>query len=109
MTGFSKQVRDLVLKRADGRCEKCGMFTDVLQLHHRRARGMGSTRRPESNQPSNAAAICPPCHTHIESRRADALFQGWLVRQEKSPAETPVFRWGQWVLLRDDGGVEVRA
>ena len=109
MTGFSRSVRDTVLKRADGRCERCGMFTDGLQLHHRRARGMGSTRRPESNWPSNAAAICPPCHQHIESRRADAMFQGWLVRQEQSPAEIPVFRFGQWVLLTDDGSVVVRA
>lgn len=108
MTGFSRGVRDIVLRRADGRCERCGMFTDLLQLHHRRPRAAGGSRRPDTNLASNAAALCPGCHVVTESRRADAMFQGWLVRQEQSPAQTPVFRWGQWVLLGDDGGVVVR-
>lgn len=108
MTGFPKQVRDVVLRRADGRCERCGMFTDTLQLHHRRPRAAGGSRRPDTNVASNAAALCAGCHVVTESRRADAMFQGWIVRQQKSPADTPVFRLGQWVLFGDDGSIKVR-
>jgi hypothetical protein len=69
---------------------------------------MGSTRRPESNMPANGLALCLVCHLMVESNRELALENGWLVRQEQCPAEIPVFRFGQWVLLGDDGGMEVR-
>lgn len=99
MTGFPPKVRDLVLRRADGRCERCGMFTDAMQLHHRRARGMGGSTAVDTNTAANALALCVNCHRDVESMRVDSVNLGFLVRQGFDPAAVPVFRRGQWSLL----------
>jgi hypothetical protein len=52
---------------------------------------------------------CLNCHALIESQRADAMFAGFLVSQYADPADTPVWRLGQWVVLDDMGGWTVRA
>lgn len=103
-TGFPPVVRSLVLDRSGGKCEKCGEFHSDAALHHRRPRGSGSTRRPETNLPSNALLLCAACHRHVESYRTQAFDQGWLVRQSHQPADIPVLRRGQMVLLDDEGG-----
>lgn len=105
MSGFSKNVRALVTARAGGRCEKCGITGHGLQYHHRRPRGMGSTRRPDSNQAANCVLVCPDCHSHIESYRTESIVEGWLVRQHKQPSETPIWRHSLWVFLDDYGYV----
>lgn len=105
MTGFSKQVREIIAERAGGRCERCGRQTWDMQAHHRRARGMGSTKRPETNQPANGVWVDGECHAWIESHRTQALADGWLVRQSDTPASVPVFRRGVWVWLSDDGSI----
>ena len=105
MTGFDKRTRDVVIERAQGHCEICGVHRPE-QLHHRRPRGKGGSRRPDTNLPSNALAICAPCHGDAEYNRALALDRGWLVRQTFTPATVPVQRHGgTWVLLLDDGTV----
>lgn len=108
MSGFSAVVRQQVRERAGiqgehVKCEVCGAWSDIVQLHHRRARGMGSTKRPETNLPSNSLACCGGCHQMIESWRADALKKGWLLRQWDDPAATPVQLWDGLYLLSDDG------
>ena len=104
-TGFSAEVRSLIMARCQGCCEVCGM-DGVDHIHHRRARAMGSTRRPETNLPGNGLAVSAACHTMLESRRALALSRGWLVRQTETPTAVPVLRFGaEWVYLTDDGGV----
>lgn len=105
MTGFSKKVRAVVTDRAAGRCELCGVTEAGLQYHHRRPRGMGGSRRADTNQASNCALLCPKCHCLIESNRTEAKKRGWLVRQGHNPAQVPVFREGRWVLLDDHGCV----
>jgi len=62
LTGFSPLVRSLIYERSAGRCEICDEWASDAQLHHRRARGMGSTRRPDTNLPSNALLLCAACH-----------------------------------------------
>jgi hypothetical protein len=104
MTGFPKKVRDVVTLRANGFCERCGV-NEPAQLHHRRCRGMGGSKAADTNTAPNALAVCEPCHRDIESHREDALKFGWLVRQGANPAEVPVFRRGQWVVLTDSGAV----
>lgn len=107
MTGFSRQVRDIVTERAQDHCEACGVDAPQ-QYHHRRARGMGSTKNPEANLASNCLFISAHCHQFIESQRALALDRGWLIRQGQNPAQVPVLRHGSdWVLLLEDGGVFV--
>lgn len=102
-TGFPPLVRTLVYERCAGRCEICDEWTSDLQLHHRRARGAGSTRRPETNYPSNCLALCMMDHLRCESHRTQAYENGWLVRQSHPPAAVPVLRRGMWVLLDDEG------
>ncbi|NIL77656.1 hypothetical protein RhoFasB10_03805 [Rhodococcus sp. B10] len=104
-TGFSPQTKSVVRQRSGGLCERCGLDWAV-QDHHRRARGMGGTRRASTNAASGCLAVCLRCHNRIESARADALQHGWLVPQHKEPADVPVLYRGQLVLLDDAGGIE---
>lgn len=93
----------MVMARARGLCERCGYGASDVQLHHRRPRAAGGSRRGDTNTPSNAAWLCGACHRHVEAYRTSAYSDGWLVRQSHSPLATPVLRLGQWVLLDDDG------
>lgn len=104
MSGFSPSVRRVIHQRAELWCERCGMRRGV-QAHHRRARGMGSTKQPETNEPSNGGWLCLECHTWAESHRAAALSEGWLVPQTGAPASTPVLYRGTWVYLDDLGNL----
>lgn len=105
MTGFSKQVREIITERAGGCCERCGRRTWDMQAHHRRPRGAGGSRRPETNQAANGVLLDADCHRWIEANRASALSDGWLVRQSDTPATVPVFRRGVYVWLSDDGSI----
>jgi len=102
--GFTPAVKALVSERSGGLCERCGRHEPDMQYHHRRARGMGSTKRPDTNQPANCLHVSAACHAIIESLRAEAYEFGWLVRQHQTPADIPVLRRGVWVLLDNDGG-----
>lgn len=105
LTGFSPKVRELALERSGGICECCAA-APVQQLHHRRARGAGGSKRVDTNEVSNLFAICEPCHRHIESHRAEALVNGWLVRQGKNPAGTEIlYRKTDWAFLTPDGSI----
>lgn len=105
MTGFSKPVRDIITRRANGACERCGLAAPAYQIHHRRPRGIGGSKRHDTNQASNALFVCVACHCAIESDRSLSLENGWLVRQGQEPFLVPVFRRGEWVRLYDDGTV----
>lgn len=104
MTGFPKKVRDIIFERANDHCEVCGQDRPQ-QLHHRRPRGHGGTKRPETNYPSNGLAVSTHCHhTIVEANPELARDRGWKVPQYLNPADVPVLRHGsEWVLLRDDG------
>lgn len=105
VSGFPQSVRQLVRERAMDSCEVCWFGTHDLQFHHRRPRGMGSTRRTDANTAANCLLLCLGCHERIESHREYARQRGYLVRQYHRPREVPVSRWGnEWVLLDDLGG-----
>lgn len=108
MTGFTPQVRSIVHQRADWWCERCGM-TRGVQMHHRRARGMGGTNRPETNRPSAAGWLCLKCHCWVENNRDAARNEGWLVRQTDNPADIPVMYRGGKVILDDLGNLRSAA
>lgn len=107
MTGFSQEVRQLINQRSDGVCEvqvRCqGRAAPGWQLHHRRARGMGSSKRPETNMPANALAVCVDCHHWIEHNREIARGNGWLLKQTQMPELVPVLRRHVWSWLNNDG------
>ena len=102
-TGPTQAVRDSVFAR-DRACIVCG-GSDYLQVHHRRARGMGGTRRAETNDAANLVLVCLEHHAWIESNREVALDRGLLVPQAGDPASVPLIRHGAWVFLTDDGRV----
>lgn len=95
----------MIIERSQGSCERCD-FAPVEQLHHRRPRGAGGSKRDDTNTPANAFAICEPCHRYIESNRSEALDKGWLVRQGKSPAGTELLYRSRLAFLGVDGSID---
>lgn len=75
-------------------------------LHHRRPRAMGGTRRRDANSPANLLSLCAACHGYVESNRAEALSNGWIVLQTQDPAVVAVLvaERSRWVYLTADGG-----
>ena len=104
-TGFPLSVRCTVIDRAKGICEVCGADGPWLQVHHRRPRAMGGSRRDDTNTAANAILCCEPCHSNIESHRWLAQERGLLLKQHQSPSEVPVSFHGVFYYLRDDGSV----
>lgn len=104
---FSTKTRDLVLSRAQDKCERCGGRITQAQIHHRKPRGMGGSKNPEVGSPANAMLVHPACHAWIESHREQAYENGWLVHSWQEPSKIPVKRGFDWVTLRDDGSVEL--
>lgn len=102
-TGPSAAARDAVYARAQYRCEVCGDSTGPFQLHHRRARGMGGTRRIDTNSPANLLLLCSYDHRAIESFRDLARAEGRLVSQHHDPAEVHVRLGRTWQYLTADG------
>jgi 5-methylcytosine-specific restriction protein A len=101
-TGPNQAVRDDVLDRDGHACIVCGT-SQLLQLHHRRARSMGGTRRADANLCANLITLCLTCHATVESRREWAIGQGLLVGQHETPSTVPVWYGHAWMLLADDG------
>lgn len=104
MAGFSRQCVAVMLDRSLGWCERCG-GERINDAHHRRPRGMGSTLRPETNQPSNGLMLGRKCHDWVESHRAESYEHGWLVHQSVDPREVPVLYRGTLVYLDDLGNM----
>lgn len=97
MTGPDLATRQLVIDRAQRRCERCRQPGE--QIHHRKPRGMGGTSDPAINALPNLVFVCGDCHREIESHRSDAYESGWLVRRWRDPAE--VTAW-------DLAGIEIQ-
>jgi hypothetical protein len=66
---------------------------------------MGGSRATDTNGAANCVLLCIYCHRDIEAYREAAIDFGFLVPQGKKPAETPLRRHKQWVLLDDFGYV----
>ena len=105
MTGFSPKTRRLIYERACGLCESC--TRPGAEIHHRRPRGAGGSKDPLTNTAANGVLLCSGCHRWIESHRADALDEGWLVRQSQDPRTVPLlYRGSKWACLTLDGGID---
>lgn len=109
-TGPTASVVTLVLKRSEGRCEKCstelsGERGTGWHIHHRRPRRTGGSRLADTNSPANLLALCPDCHSIVESYRADSYAHGWLLHAADTPAAEPVLlaRGSHWTYLNDAG------
>lgn len=104
-TGPDRATREQVWWRDRDRCVMCGKST--RQIHHRRPRGMGGTRDPLVNDPSNLLLLCGSgttgCHGWVESHRAEALRDGWLVSKWGDPAAVPISVGHRAIWLGHDG------
>lgn len=107
---FSVTTRQIILARAGGYCERRGCTAPASNIHHRRARGMGGDRRPETSSASNGVALCGSgtqgCHGWVEAHPNEARELGLRVHRNHDPAEIPVYLRRGWVLLTDDGRAE---
>lgn len=103
------EVRHLVILRAGGYCELCATRPGG-SVHHRKPQQMGGTRDPLIHSLANLLLVCGTgttgCHQRIESNRALAYQNGWLVHRSDDPAKVPVMRRGRMVLLAHTGDVE---
>ena len=113
----SKRTRLLVLTRDGWLCQVCGRnlaaayLRGDYSLQHRRNRGMGGSKRADTNGPANLLTTCGSatspggCHAWIEANPVWAAEHGYRISQSQTPAEVPVFTIHRgWVLLDDHGG-----
>jgi hypothetical protein len=110
------KVRREVIARDHHSCRWCGRFVDVesgwYSLQHRRARGMGGTRRVDTDLACNLVLVCgtgtTECHGYIESHREEAVSRGFNVADRHNPALVPLLdHMGRWFRFDALGGVEV--
>lgn|SRR5690606_11338268 len=111
-TGPTAATRRLVLERDGGACAWCGGVVGggAYSLQHRRARGMGGTRRRDANSPANLVTVCGSattgCHGWIESHPGEAERRGFRLRQLADPVDVPVmYAGGAWFRLDHVGGL----
>lgn len=105
--GFPRAVKALIFVRGGGRCEidSCG---PIDHYHHRAPRSLGGSKAPWVNRAANGLGLGSACHEHVESHRAEAYENGWLVSRNgiRTAAEVPVWLRERLVLLADDGNIE---
>lgn len=112
-TGPTKEAVEAALERAGFSCMICNhMLGDRRgvdwSIQHRRPRGKGGTRWPGINLLSNIGPLCGSgvdgCHGEVESYRAAAVDDGWLVKWPLDPATIPVLLHRErYVYLTNDG------
>lgn len=109
-TGPTVGTRKLVMARGDNHCERCGKtITGAYSIHHRKPRGMGGTKDPAANSPSNLVLLCGSattpdgCHTSVERFRQAAITTGFIVTRTADPETVPIKLVTGWYLLRPDG------
>jgi hypothetical protein len=110
---FTQETKALIWLREAGCCAACGRNLNDGSWYshqHRRARGMGGSRRASTSDCTNGLLVCGSatsrggCHLAIEAHPAWALSKGYRVGQTRDPATIPVWVAHQgWVYLTADG------
>lgn len=100
--GSQSQGRTLVAARSGGLCEICAL-APAREWHHRKNRSQGGTWAA-----SNGMHLCSGDHAWITEHPEQAARNGWTVRSHEDPAAASCYRRGLWVLLKDDGSVELK-
>lgn len=104
---FSPQVKAQIKARENNCCGSCGrnVATTGWVHQHRRARGAGGSRLPDTGSVVNGVLQCVPCNVETEAHPSDALELGYRVPQGSDPALFPIRIEGRgWVLLSALGG-----
>jgi hypothetical protein len=115
-TGPDAHTVDVTLERDHWSCVTCsdaifGERGRDWSIGHRRPRRMGGDPRPDTNLPSNLITLhgdgVSSCHGMLESNRALAYDQGWLLHDVDVPSQVPILHATHgWVHLTDDGRIE---
>lgn len=106
------ESRRLVIERANGLCERCGLSVAGVpySIHHRRTAGMGGSKDPASHAPSNLLLLdgsgTTGCHGWVTTHFAESFETGLVVSRWQNPAEIPVlvFMHAPRKVLLDDNG-----
>lgn len=118
-TGPDAATVAVVVEREQGRCVRCaiairGERGRDWSIQHRRARGSGGDRRPETNQAHNLLLMCGSgttlCHGWVEHNPTAAAEHGWAISRYADPAAEFVdhaIHGRVWLLA--DGGISHRA
>ena len=97
------RARRMLAERSGGVCETC-RSARASDYQHRVNRSQGG-----GWQLSNALHLCHDCHMWIHRNPNTANKRGWHLKSWQSPAESPALLGHAWVLLTDDGSMEVTA
>ena len=101
---FSPIIREKIIERAGGCCERCARGGRWFEVHHRSPRGMGGVDNEWTGLASNGLLLCGRCHRWVEANRPESIEHGWLVQHGDDPELQPVLlHSGQLVLLDRDG------
>lgn len=114
MSGPTPAVREQVRERDLYTCQLRGCYIGPLNpdysLQHRRCRGMGGSKRPDTNLPANLVLVCgsatTKCHGWIEANPIEAERLGFRVRQGANPASVPITTYRGVRLLNNEGSWE---
>lgn len=118
-TGPDANTVDAVLERDQHSCGVCGFALPAERggpngwsIQHRRPRRAGGDPRPDVNLSSNLIAVhgsgTTLCHGKIESFRAEAYENGWLLHDGDVPSQVAICHAVHgWVYLSDDGRYEL--
>lgn len=109
---FTAKQRAKIFERARGWCEVCGcrLREKGWNAHHRKALGMGGTRRVVTC--ADGLAVCgmgntSGCHRLMDTEREWAMERGFVISRNSDldPLHVPVFVRGEWVFFDADGGI----
>ena len=105
MTGWADVKAGVLARPWTGMCERCNQAVPV-DAHHRWLKGQGGP-----NVPGNLAALCRPCHEHVQTHPAESVADGWIVQAPYDYLGTPIrLATAAGVIsarLRDDYGYDV--
>jgi len=82
--GEHAKARKIEMKRALGRCQRCGYdeVPEVLELHHR-------DRDRKNNELTNLELLCPTCHSVEHYHARDGQFANNLGRTDGAHSQGP--------------------
>lgn len=113
--GPSTETLNLVWERAGRCCERCGAEltrgAGGYSIHHRRLKGQGGDRRPDTQLAANLLLLCGSgttgCHGIVHHEQLEARREGFIVSRWADPEQVGVMTgtYG-WVLLDNEGGLE---
>ncbi len=107
-TGPSPTTVAQVVLRDESCCVRCGGSCHGRRgvdwsVQHRRARGMGGSRREDTNSLPNLILLCGSattgCHGWVESNRTAALPNGWALKSISDPSRVPVLHWQRGLIF----------